>query len=135
MSWLILFVHLFRGPRNIRHFLLIIVYMRRSLLWVIGFCWMLLTLASLGSANLGSGLVGPVPCYSSYWQSSLSSRPQGSVHTFSPYFSCELDSQVCSRWLMGLSPLSQLRLRIPRSMLWSRLLAHRCMDARETGSS
>ena len=50
VSWLILFVHLCRGHMNIRQFLLIIINMRRSLLWVIGFCWMLLTLSSLGSA-------------------------------------------------------------------------------------
>ena len=56
VSWLILFVHLCRGHRNIRQCLLIIVDVRRSLLWVIRFCWMLLTLASLGSTNLGSNL-------------------------------------------------------------------------------
>ena len=57
VSWLILLVHLCRGRRNIRRYLLIIVDMRRSLLWVIGFCWMLLTLVSLGPAYyIGSTL-------------------------------------------------------------------------------
>ena len=56
VSWLILLVHLCRGHRNVRQCLLIIIDMRRSLLWVIEFCWMLLILASLGSASLGSGL-------------------------------------------------------------------------------
>ena len=55
MSWLLLFVHLCSGHRNVRRCLLIIVDVR-SLLWVIGFCWMLPTLASLGSASLGNGL-------------------------------------------------------------------------------
>ena len=55
VSWLIVLVHLCRGHRNIRHYLLI-VDMRRSLLWVIRFYWMLLILVSLGSTNLGSGL-------------------------------------------------------------------------------
>ena len=56
MSWLLLFVHLCSGHRNVRRCLLIVVDVRRSLLWVIGFCWMLPTLASLGSASLGNGL-------------------------------------------------------------------------------
>ena len=57
MSWLILFVQLCRGHRIVRQCLLIIVDVKKSLLWMIGFCWMLLTLVSLGSANLGSGLL------------------------------------------------------------------------------
>ena len=56
MSWLILFVHLCRRHRNIRQYLLIIVDVRRSLLRMIGFFWMLLTLASMGSTSLGSNL-------------------------------------------------------------------------------
>ena len=56
VSWLILFVHLCRGHRSIRQYLLIVIDGRKSLLWVIVFCWMLPTLASLGSASLGSGL-------------------------------------------------------------------------------
>ena len=56
VSWLILFVHLCKGHRNVRQYLIIIVDMRRSLLWVIGFCWMLTTLASLGSINIDSSL-------------------------------------------------------------------------------
>ena len=56
VSWLLLFVHLCSGHRNVRRCLLIVVDVRRSLLWVIGFCWMLPTLASLGSASLGNGL-------------------------------------------------------------------------------
>ena len=56
VSWLILFVHLYRRHRNVRQCLLIAIDVRRSFLWVIGFCWMLATLASLGSTSLGSSL-------------------------------------------------------------------------------
>ena len=56
MSWLILFVHICIGYRNVRQCLLIVIDGRRSLLWVIGFYLMLLTLVSLGSASLGSVL-------------------------------------------------------------------------------
>ena len=56
VSWLILFVHLCRGPRNVRKHLLIVIDMKRSLLWVTGFCWMLLTLVSLGFISLVSNL-------------------------------------------------------------------------------
>ena len=47
---------------------------------------------------------GSVPCYSSHWWGSLSSGPQGSVHTCLPCFSCELASQVCSRRWRGWAP-------------------------------
>ena len=47
---------------------------------------------------------GSVPCYSSHWWGGLSSGSQGSVYTCSPYFSCELASQVCSRRWWGWAP-------------------------------
>ena len=82
-----------------------VVDMRRSLLWVIGFCWMLLTLASLESTSLGSEFVGPFLVTARIGEVAYRPGPQGLVHhVFTLFFMCKLASQVCSRWQWDRAP-------------------------------